>query len=163
MNSCSRILRTAGLLIVLAAMTSFAPASRAQEFDPEQPYKIAPDGTVDWYVYNGYRRYSSTCVVCHGPDGLGSSFAPALVESLKRLTYDQFADVVVNGRKNVTTATESVMPSFGTNVDVMCYLNDIYAYLKARSDGVVGRGRPPKNEPKPPAAKAAEESCRGSP
>ncbi|MFZ5790377.1 MAG: c-type cytochrome, methanol metabolism-related [Pseudomonadota bacterium] len=161
MNTHPRLLRTIWLLIVLAVTVSFAPASKAQEFDPEHPYKIAPDGTVDWYVYNGYRRYASTCHVCHGPDGLGSSFAPALVDSLKKMTYDQFAEVVVNGRKNVTTATENVMPSFGTNPDVVCYLNDIYAYLKARSDGMVGRGRPPKHEPKPPEAKAAEESCLG--
>jgi hypothetical protein len=34
------------------------------------------------------------------------------------------------------------MPAFGTNPNVMCYLDDIYAYLRARSDGVIGRGRP---------------------
>jgi hypothetical protein len=42
----------------------------------------------------------------------------------------------------VTTATENVMPSFGTTEDVVDYLEDIYAYLKGRSDGVLGRGRP---------------------
>jgi len=26
----------------------------------------------------------------------------------------------------------------------MTYLQDIYGYLKARSDGVLGRGRPPR-------------------
>jgi hypothetical protein len=34
------------------------------------------------------------------------------------------------------------MPAFGTTVDVVTYLDDIYAYLKARSDGALGRGRP---------------------
>ncbi len=43
------------------------------------------DGTlvVDWYTYNGYRRYHSECHVCHGPNGLGSSYAPALAKSLE--------------------------------------------------------------------------------
>ena len=41
-------------------------------------YKIQADGTVDWYTYSGYRRYHSECHVCHGPDGEGSTYAPAL-------------------------------------------------------------------------------------
>jgi hypothetical protein len=34
------------------------------------------------------------------------------------------------------------MPPFGEVADVVLYLDDIYAYLKARSDGVLPRGRP---------------------
>ena len=34
------------------------------------------------------------------------------------------------------------MPAFGTTEDVVNYLDDIYGYLKARSDGALGRGRP---------------------
>ena len=40
------------------------------------------------------------------------------------------------------------MPSFGEDPNVMNYVDDIYAYLKARADGVIGRGRPDKM-PKP--------------
>ena len=39
------------------------------------------DGKVDKGTYNGYRRYHASCHTCHGPDGLGSSYAPNLVES----------------------------------------------------------------------------------
>jgi len=39
-------------------------------------------------------------------------------------------------------AQTSVMPPFGEVEDVVLYLDDIWAYLKARADGVVGRGRP---------------------
>ena len=46
-------------------------------------YSIKPDGNVDWYTYSGFRRYHSECHVCHGPDGEGSSYAPALANSLK--------------------------------------------------------------------------------
>ena len=47
-------------------------------------YKVSADGTVDWYTYSGFRRYHSECHVCHGPDGEGSSYAPALADSPKR-------------------------------------------------------------------------------
>jgi methanol metabolism-related c-type cytochrome len=148
------------LLCAVAGAIGLMPMlPKADEFDPEHPYKIGEDGTVDWRVYNGYRRYHSYCHVCHGPDGLGSSFGPALVESLKRLSYDQYAEVVVNGRKNVSASSDKVMPSFGLNRDVMCYLDDIYAYLKARSDEKLGRGRPPKHEDKPADYKENEDAC----
>ena len=119
------------------------PSTRAQTASDEKPYTVK-DGKVDKATYNGWRRYTESCLRCHGPDGAGSSYAPALTDSLKQMSEDQFKEVVVNGRQNVTTSAENVMPPFGTVEDVMLYLDDIYAYLKARSDGVVGRGRPEK-------------------
>ena len=130
--------------------------------DEEKPYKIEPDGTVDWATFSGFRRFNSECFVCHGPDGVGSTFAPALVESLKTMSYDQFLDIVVNGKTEVNTAVQKKMPTFGTNPNVMCYIDDIYAYLKARSDGAVGRGRPAKHMPKPEDAAEAEAACMGN-
>ena len=109
--------------------------------DDEKPYSVV-DGKVDKATYNGYRRYHASCHTCHGPDGLGSSYAPNLVNSLKVIDYDQFAEVVINGRENVTGTQKNVMPAFGTVEDVALYLDDIYAYLKARSDDAIGRGRP---------------------
>lgn len=124
-------------------------------------YRVGPDGTVDWYTFSGYRRFNGTCEVCHGPDGAGSSFGPDLTDSLKTLSYSDFVATVVNGRQNVTTSQTLVMPAFGTNKNVMCYLDDIYVYLRARSDGVLGRGRPPRHEDKPQAATDAENACMG--
>jgi methanol metabolism-related c-type cytochrome len=124
-------------------------------------FKVAPDGTVDWYTYSGYRRYHSECHVCHGPDAEGSTFAPALKNSLKTMSYADFLGVVASGRKNVSTSQGSVMPALGDNPNVACYMDDLYVYLRARADGAVGRGRPAKHEDKPPAAQQAEESCMG--
>jgi|HigsolmetaGSP11D_1036233.scaffolds.fasta_scaffold12081_2 methanol metabolism-related c-type cytochrome len=149
----------AALIAPAAFGTAATPTDGAES--EEKPYSIAEDGTVDWATYNGYRRYNSVCFQCHGPDGLGSTFAPALVESLKVIPYEQFLEIVVNGRENVTTATESKMPALGADPNVMCYINDIYAYLKARSDGAVGRGRPAKHQDKPPEAAEAEDACMG--
>jgi methanol metabolism-related c-type cytochrome len=122
-------------------------------------YRIAQDGTVDWYTYSGFRRYHSECHVCHGPNGDGSSFAPALKDSLKRISYGDFLGIVAGGRKNVTTAQENVMPAFGENPNVMCYLDDIYVYLRARSNDAVGRVRPAKHEDKSEAFAKAEDVC----
>ena len=120
--------------------------------DGNPTYKISPDGTVDWYTFSGFRRYHSDCHVCHGPNGEGSSYAPALANSLKTLSYGDFVNIVTNGRKNVDAANDKVMPSFATNVNVMCYIDDIYVYLRARANDAIPGGRPPatKTSRKPP-------------
>jgi methanol metabolism-related c-type cytochrome len=122
-------------------------------------YQIKPDGTADWYTYSGFRRYHSDCHVCHGPDGEGSTYAPALKDSLKTISYDEFLGVVASGRKNVNTSSESVMPAFGDNPNVMCYVDDLFVYLRARANDAIPRGRPAKHEDKPQAAKQQEDSC----
>lgn len=133
-------------IAALAALALLAWArSAALMAADEKPYTIK-DGKVDKQTYNGWRRYTESCLRCHGPDGAGSSYASDLTHSLKSMTEDQFKEVVINGRKNVTTASENVMPPFGEVEDVALYLDDIYAYLKARSDGVLGRGRPARIE-----------------
>jgi methanol metabolism-related c-type cytochrome len=124
-------------------------------------YKIQPDGTVDWYTYSGFVRYNAECIRCHGPDGSGSSYGPALTDSLKTMSYTDFLGVVASGRKVVNTASDLVMPAFGTDKNVMCVIDDIFVYLRARSDGALGRGRPAKHEPEPAAAKKWEDTCFG--
>lgn len=113
------------------------------EQDTQKPYTIT-DGKVDKKTFNGWRRYTESCLRCHGPDGAGSSYAPSLVDSAKHMKQDEFNEIVVNGRTNVNAASENVMPPFGEVEDVVTYLDDIWAYLKARADGVLGRGRPPR-------------------
>ena len=124
-------------------------------------FKVQADGTVDWYTYSGYRRYHSECHVCHGPDGEGSTYAPGLKGSLKTMSYADFLGVVASGRKNVSTSQENVMPAFGDNPNVACYMDDIFVYLRARANDAVGRVRPGKHEDKPKSAKDQEDSCVG--
>jgi methanol metabolism-related c-type cytochrome len=124
-------------------------------------YNVQADGTVDWYTYSGYRRYHSDCHVCHGPDGEGSSYAPALKNSLKTISYSEFSAVVTGGRKNVTASQENVMPAFGMNKNVACYIDDIFVYLRARANDAWGRARPSKREDKPAAYARAEDACIG--
>jgi methanol metabolism-related c-type cytochrome len=129
--------------------------------DGTPTYKIQADGTVDWYTFSGYRRYHSDCHVCHGPDGVGSSYAPALANSLKTMDYPTFLSIVAEGRKSVGGGKENVMPAFGENKNVYCYMDDLYVYLRARAVGNIPRGRPPKKEDKAQAAKDYEASCMG--
>ena len=88
-------------------------------------------------------------------------FAPALLDSLKAMPYEDFLEVVVNGRENVSTSEQSKMPAFGENRNVMCFIDDLYAYLKARADNAIGRGRPPKKQAKPQEAKERDADCMG--
>jgi hypothetical protein len=78
---------------------------------------------------------------------------------LKTLSYVDFNEVVTNGRKNVDAANDKVMPSFASNVNVMCYLDDIHVYLRARVNDAIPGGRPPKHEDKPEQPREAETSC----
>lgn len=116
---------------------------------------------VDWYTYSGYRRYHAECHVCHGPDAMGSTYAPALKDSLKQLSYEEFYGILAGGKQDVNTAENKVMPAFGDNKNVMCYADDLYTYLKARASGAWGRARPGEHEEKPEAAKKTEKECLG--
>ena len=77
------------------------------------------------------------------------------------MSYVDFNNVVTNGRQNVNSSNDKVMPSFATNSNVMCYLDDIYIYLRARSQDAIPRGRPAKHEDKPPEFEEAETKCMG--
>ena len=124
-------------------------------------YKIDKDGRVDWYTYIGYVMYGANCLQCHGPDGLGSTYAPSLVDALKSLPTDQVEGIIVGGMSNVSASQNLVMPHFGDDKNVMCYLDAIYVYLRARSDGALGRGRPNLYEPQPKDWDAKLNLCFG--
>jgi len=167
--------RTALAVVAVLAVVASIPASfhaiaevakkekdgKWETADGNPTYNIVADGTVDWYTFSGFRRYHSDCHTCHGPDGEGSTYAPGLLNSMKTMSYPEFMVIVAAGRQVVRTDKESVMPAFGNNPNVRCYVEDIYVYLKARADGVLPRGRPAKRMDKPAAAEAHEKACMG--
>jgi methanol metabolism-related c-type cytochrome len=159
-------------LLALTVIGLLAPAKSADDPTPmsssdgkyadkggNPTFKIDKDGTVDWYAYIGYQQYGANCLQCHGPDGLGSSYAPSLVDALKSMDYTQFVTIVAGGKKAVNTAQDLVMPALGTNKNVMCNIDAIYAYLRARADGALGRDRPAKHADKPANFDKTEDSC----
>jgi hypothetical protein len=83
------------------------------------------------------------------------------MESMKHLSYSDFFATVAGGKKEVSASQDLVMPSNGDNKNVMCFIDAIYVYLRARADDAVGRGRPDKHAPKPEAFTKAEDECMG--
>lgn len=94
------------------------------------------DCKVDIFMVRGFRAFSQ-CQVCHGLDANGSSFAPSLNEKLKEIDRARFDEVVTNGY----TGQIGVMPGWKDNPNVMKKIDNLYAYLKARSDGAIPPGR----------------------
>lgn len=133
------------LALALATLAAFNPGFAAETATENIPRYVVKDGMVDKATYNGYRRFHATCHVCHGPDALGSSFAPALTTSLKTIDYDSFVKTVREGRQSTNASGEvAAMPAFSVDPNVTKHLDDIYRYLTARADGVLAPGRPKK-------------------
>lgn len=130
---------------IVALVLAAAPISAllAQDTEPAQEeskfdYVVEGDH-VDTSTMTGWEIYTGSCMACHGPDGLGSSFAPSLVRAAERRTYDQFAETIAEGRD---VLPGQVMPSFADDMRVMSHIPDIWNYLGARYEGGLGRGRP---------------------
>jgi methanol metabolism-related c-type cytochrome len=136
---------------------SYEDDGRFYTEDDTPTFNVAEDGTLDWPSFSGFRRYHAECHVCHGPDGEGSTYAPKIKNSAVQMGYYDFYDVVVNGR----TVGNSVMPHFGENPNVMCYLDDIYTYLLARGVEAIPRGRPAKKAKKSATFVENEDACMG--
>ena len=124
-----------GLWVILCVAALSMDVAAQEAALPGKFYRIV-DGKVDPRTYNGYRRYHSVCNHCHGPDGMGSFFGPSLVDHLPDI--ETFRSIVHDGQ----SSGAAVMKGFSGDPNVAPYVDDIYAYLQARADGVLGRGRP---------------------
>lgn len=91
---------------------------------------------IDLWLTRGYRAFSQ-CQVCHGLTGEGSTIGPSLTKKLQEIDRERFDDVVTNGYSGQI----GEMPGWKENPNVMNYLDNLYAYLMARSDGVLPGGR----------------------
>lgn len=118
---------------------AFAAGAEHEEAPADKFYCVI-DGKTDERTYNGFRRYHAGCNHCHGQDGMGSTFGPALVAGLPDI--GRFRRIVRDGASNGS----SVMKGYTDDPNVVPYIDDIYAYLQARADGVLDRGRPNKLE-----------------
>jgi hypothetical protein len=65
---------------------------------------------------------------------------PSLINSLKTMKKEDFIKTVRDGR------LDKGMQSFGNNPAVMENINQLYAYLKGRSDGAITRARVEENK-----------------
>ncbi|RWM77358.1 MAG: cytochrome C [Mesorhizobium sp.] len=125
-------------VVVCTVAAGFCVSSQA-ELASGKFYEIVGN-KVDARTYNGFRRYHGSCNHCHGPDGMGSTFASALVDRLPDL------EVFRRNVRDGVRSGPSVMKGFADDPNVAPYIDDIYAYLQARADGALGRGRPERLE-----------------
>jgi mono/diheme cytochrome c family protein len=127
-------------LCLVVAVTAGAGLSSEDEATGGKFYRIV-EGKVDERTYSGFRRYHASCNHCHGPDGMGSTFASPLVDRLPAI--EDFRRIVRGG---LSSSSTSAMKGFADDPNVDPYVDDIYAYLQARADGALGRGRPARAE-----------------
>ena len=98
-------------------------------------YKVEDGYKVDANTMKGFRTWrQAACDRCHGANQEGM-VGPSLINSLKVLTKDEFKTTVINGR------LEKGMVSFGGSPMVVDNLDNLYAYLKGRSDGAITRSK----------------------
>jgi mxaJ protein len=101
------------------------------------PLTSGPDKlAVTQGEYDGWKVFAVNCTRCHGEDAIGSALAPSLVKSLQgSVTHDVFVQTVTEGRP------AKGMPAWGPLL-TPTQIEDLYAYLKARSEGRLAPGRP---------------------
>jgi mono/diheme cytochrome c family protein len=149
----NRTLAMAAAVIALAAGPVLAVHEpRVEPEGPTPEYAVeCPDGsadagacTVDQLTYDGWRTFKVECQQCHGGGAMGSTFAPNLLVRMNEagVDYGRFLSVVDHGY----TGQMGVMPALAKNPRVQKNKDALYAYLKARADGRLPNGRPPKPE-----------------
>ena len=113
------------LLLTLAVINSFAAEN-------EKSYQVI-DGKIDKNTFEGWRSFrGGTCGTCHGGAGQGGAGPNLTLSLVEKIDKEMFVKIVTNG------SSGTLMKPFKNNNRVIDNLDNIYAYLKARSDGVLG-------------------------
>jgi mono/diheme cytochrome c family protein len=121
--------RAIGLMVFI--LVPFASLSA----DEPKLYKVQDGTKVDAKTLQGWKTWRAlACERCHGAEQEGL-VGPALRDTIKNLSKEDFHNVMVNGRP------EKGMPPFNSSQMVMQNWEGLYAYLKGRSDGEIKPGR----------------------
>ena len=126
-----------GALLLAALLAAFHGAAQDPEPSKAQAklYTVVEGYKVDANTMNGFRAWrAAACDRCHGASQQGL-VGPSLLESFKTLTKENFVKIVSEGR------LEKGMPGFSTSPTVMQHTDDLYAYLKGRSNGDITRAK----------------------
>ncbi|MFT5397132.1 MAG: mono/diheme cytochrome c family protein [Gammaproteobacteria bacterium] len=97
-----------------------------------KPYNII-DGNIDENTFTGWKTYNGGgCGGCHGRGGSGGVASDLSKSLFIKNDKEKFKDIVINGYKG------SLMKPHRNDKRVMKNLENLYSYLKARADGVLG-------------------------
>lgn len=98
------------------------------------PYTVKDGTKVDQKTLDGWKTWRAlACERCHGAEQEGA-VGPALVNSLKTMSKEDFHTTVINGR------AEKGMPPWGGSDMMVKNWEGLYGYLKGRSDGAIKPG-----------------------
>ena len=125
----------AGAMRGFAAIIVLSFVATGINADEAKLYTVKEGNKVDAKTLQGWKTWRAlACERCHGAEQEGL-VGPALVESLKTLSKEDFHTTIMNGRP------EKGMPPFSTSPMVTQNWEGLYAYLKGRSDGEIKPGR----------------------
>ena len=117
------------LMICGVAMTAFA-----EEIETEL-YTVVDGVNVDKDTMEGFRTWRAlACDRCHGANQEGL-VGPSLLESMKVISKEEFVATILECR------LEKGMPAFKTSNRVQSNMDNLYAYLKGRSDGAITQAK----------------------
>jgi mono/diheme cytochrome c family protein len=126
------------LLAVIVGTMGYAQAQTpviGKDTAGKELYRVAEGTKVDAKTMEGFRTWrAAACDRCHGANQEGL-VGPSLVNSLKVLSKEDFVKTVTLGR------LEKGMQSFGNSKVVMDNMDNLYAYLKGRSDGAITKAK----------------------
>jgi hypothetical protein len=126
--------------VVTAVLVGLGLGARPAHAQAKDAYHPAPLDTISVEAYQGWKQFELNCARCHGEYGVGTSFAPALIVSLKDggtiPNKEIFVQTVCAGRP------QKGMPSWCALGLEMDKIQNIYVYLKGRADGKIHAGRP---------------------
>ena len=123
----------------VAPPAAVAPAAPATAAEPAAGgntplYRVVDGDQVDANTLNGWRTWRAmACDRCHGANQEGL-VGPSLVDDLKTMSKDDFKKCVLEGR------VDKGMPNFGGVKSVADNIDNLYAFLKGRSDGAIATG-----------------------
>jgi len=126
MKFLSTTVSAVGILLACLAFSAHAE---------DKLYTVVDGTKVDAETMKGFRTWrAAACDRCHGANQEGL-VGPSLVQSLKTLTKEEFDKTVIEGR------LEKGMPAFKTSKMVTGNIDQLYAYLKGRSDGAITKAK----------------------
>ena len=128
-----RMVMVTGLMLL--ALCAGGEAAAQDKSGDKKLYTVVEGYKVDSATMNGFRAWrAAACDRCHGANQEGL-VGPSLINSLKTLSKADFVTTVRDGR------LEKGMVSFATSKTVMDNIDNLYAYLKGRSNGDITRAK----------------------